>query len=266
MSLFRNGQRDPSSKLPLVGVFILGIAFSAFFDGILLHQVLQWHHLLSLAQGEFFRDVRVQILADGLFHVASYFLAASGLLLLWQGRRTAPADRIILAWAVLGFAAWQFADIILVHWVVGLHRTRIGVPAPLLWDIGWLVAFGMVPLVAGLWLLRNPSRGGDRIGRSSQLMVGLAVVFAGAISALPLGGAATAVVFKDGMNPAESFVAVASAGARVIWSAPRGEIMIVDLPTPTGVILYARGALVVTSAAWFGCYAPTSASLIKRSL
>jgi uncharacterized membrane protein len=185
MSLFRNRQRDPGSKLPLVGVFILGIAFSAFFDGILLHQVLQWHHLLSLAQGELFRDVRVQILADGLFHVASYLLAAGGLLLLWHGRRTAPADRIIFAWAVLGFAAWQFADIILVHWAVGLHRTRIGVSALLLWDIGWLVAFGMVPLVAGLWLLRNPPRGGDRIGRSSQLMIGLAVVFAGAISALP---------------------------------------------------------------------------------
>jgi uncharacterized membrane protein len=26
---------------------MLGFAFGGFFDGILLHQVLQWHHLLS---------------------------------------------------------------------------------------------------------------------------------------------------------------------------------------------------------------------------
>lgn len=27
---------------------VLGFALSGFFDGVLLHQILQWHHLLSL--------------------------------------------------------------------------------------------------------------------------------------------------------------------------------------------------------------------------
>jgi uncharacterized membrane protein len=52
--------------------------------------------------------MRMQILADGLFHMACYFLTGIGLLLTWNGRRTASSDRVILAWAVLGFAAWQF--------------------------------------------------------------------------------------------------------------------------------------------------------------
>jgi uncharacterized membrane protein len=34
-----------------VGAAVLGFAFGGFFDGILLHQVLQWHHLLSLVKG-----------------------------------------------------------------------------------------------------------------------------------------------------------------------------------------------------------------------
>ncbi|WP_223252480.1 DUF2243 domain-containing protein [Paracoccus mutanolyticus] len=31
-----------------------------FFDGILLHQILQWHHLLSLVPG--MADLRLQVL------------------------------------------------------------------------------------------------------------------------------------------------------------------------------------------------------------
>jgi uncharacterized membrane protein len=49
---------------------VLGFALGGFFDGILLHQVLQWHHFLSLVPGEALRDIGVQILADGLFHAA----------------------------------------------------------------------------------------------------------------------------------------------------------------------------------------------------
>ena len=49
---------------------------------------------------------------------------------------------------------------------------------------------------------------------------------------------------------------VADAGGRVIWSAPRGEIMIIDLPPWSDAHLYAKGALLVTSASWFGCYVP----------
>jgi uncharacterized membrane protein len=256
MSLESNRQPAVEANAPLVGAFILGFAFGAFFDGILLHQVLQWHHLLSLVQGDLYRDIRVQILADGLFHAAAYLLAAGGLVLLWRGGQVRPADRIVLGWAVLGFAAWQFADVILVHWAIGLHRVRVDVPNPLLWDIGWLVVVGSLPLIAGLWLLRGQSQDATRRGhRPSRMMMSIAVILAGALSAIPLGGAATAVVFKNGIGPAETFGAVATAGGRVIWSAPRGDIMIIDLPTSGRGDLYARGALLVTSASWLGCFA-----------
>ena len=37
-------------ELKWAGLFT-GMALGGFFDGILLHQVLQWHHLLSAVQG-----------------------------------------------------------------------------------------------------------------------------------------------------------------------------------------------------------------------
>jgi len=55
---------------------MLGLAFGGFFDGIVLHQILQWHHLLSGLSGGRFADLRVQLLADGLFHALMYGLAA----------------------------------------------------------------------------------------------------------------------------------------------------------------------------------------------
>jgi hypothetical protein len=54
----------------LWAAFILGFALGGFFDGILLHQVLQWHQFFSLVGGRNVRDIRTQVLADGLFHVA----------------------------------------------------------------------------------------------------------------------------------------------------------------------------------------------------
>jgi len=257
MSFESNQQPLVGAKAPLIGAFTLGFAFGAFFDGILLHQVLQWHHLLSLVQGDLYRDIRMQILADGLFHAAAYLLATGGLVLLWGGGRARPADRIVLGWAVLGFAAWQFADVTLVHWAIGLHRVRVDVPNPLVWDVGWLMVLGSLPLFAGLWLLRGQSQNARRrSARSSRVIMSIAIILAGVVSVIPLGGAATAVVFKNGMAAAESFGAVATAGGRVIWSAPRGDIMIIDLPTSSRGDLYASGALLVTSASWLGCFAP----------
>ena len=69
-----------------IASFTIGVALSGFFDGIILHQVLQWHHLLSLVPGEAFRDLRTQILFDGLFHVCVYMVAALGLWFMWRAR------------------------------------------------------------------------------------------------------------------------------------------------------------------------------------
>ncbi|HLL49293.1 MAG TPA: DUF2243 domain-containing protein, partial [Thermomicrobiales bacterium] len=50
---------------------LLGLGLGGFFDGIVLHQLLQWHHLVSNV--EFFSPttvpgLRTNTFADGLFH------------------------------------------------------------------------------------------------------------------------------------------------------------------------------------------------------
>ncbi|MCJ9711991.1 DUF2243 domain-containing protein, partial [Bordetella hinzii] len=56
----------------------LGFAMGGFFDGILLHQILQWHHLLSALRTGVLADLRMQVAVDGLFHALMYAVAAVG--------------------------------------------------------------------------------------------------------------------------------------------------------------------------------------------
>ena len=239
--------------------FILGFAFGGFFDGILLHQVLQWHHLLSLVDAEAVRDIRVQILADGLFHVLMYAIAAIGLWLLWRGRRgfdNPGLDTRVLAAAALGFSAWQFVDVVLFHWVMQIHRIRVGVPNPLLYDLGWLVVFGLPSLALGLWLARRvnggPSGGtGMSSGHGPAVAVVLAgfIALSGIISALPPPGVSTAMVlFRPGVGSAAALAAVAAVDGRVLWSDASGEFLAVDLsPSASTMDLYRSGALLVST-------------------
>jgi hypothetical protein len=82
---------------------LLGLAFGGFFDGILLHKGLQWHHLLSGLSGGRRGDLRVQLLADGLFLALMYVVAAVALVLLVRrrARRAAPGAGTAHASALL---------------------------------------------------------------------------------------------------------------------------------------------------------------------
>jgi uncharacterized membrane protein len=94
---------------------IIGVGLSGFFDDILLHQVLQWHHLLRLVPGEPFRDIGTQILADGLFHVLMYLVTAAGLWLLWRRRGQFELDeagwRSVVGGGLAGFGLWNIIDV-----------------------------------------------------------------------------------------------------------------------------------------------------------
>ena len=250
------GGPSRTRRHPAFAVVLLGVALSAFFDGILLHQVLQWHHLLSLAEGATWRDLHNQILADGLSHLLVYAVMAVGFALLWRGRgglQAPGAGRRVLADLLIGFGLWNFIDIIGFHWLAGIHRVRVDVPEPLPWDLGWLAVLGAVPLLAGIWLRRRPSGGGN--GGRAAVAASAAVLLAGAGAMAPTAGGSTSlVVFRPGISPNQAFAAALAAGAKVADISPSGRSMIVTLPDEGARWrLYSTGALVVGGGALAGC-------------
>lgn len=134
---------------------VLGFALGGFFDGILLHQILQWHHLLSLMPDV--SSLRFQVLWDGYFHALMYAIAALGLWGLWRARNegTGPWGLQTLGAILLGFGVWQFVDSVLSHWILGIHRVKLDSPSPLMWDLIWFFAFALVPMLLGALLLRR---------------------------------------------------------------------------------------------------------------
>ena len=247
-----------SRKLRWAGL-LLGFSLGGFFDGILLHQVLQWHHLLSNVQAAALQDLRAQLLADGLFHVLMYFIAAWALYLLWKARAdyAAPgADRALWAQALIGFGAWHIVDSVFSHWITGIHRIRVDSPHPLFWDLLWFAVFGLVPLVTGWMLQRRVNRDGGR-GRTAAASLALAAAIAGPWAAMPAGDTRQVLVmFRPGMEGAPAFNALAAADARVMWVDRSGGLWAVALPDPArSRELYARGALLVSNSAMaMGCF------------
>lgn len=237
---------------------LLGVALGGFFDGILLHQILQWHHLLSNVDA--MRDLRTQILADGLFHALMYLLAAVALWLLWRRRAAlaqAGAGRRLWALALVGFGAWHGADAVLSHWVLGIHRIKDDAANPLAWDLAWLAVFGVLPALAGWWALRrggNDDAGHGGGGRHTAAALALAALVAGPLAALPAGsgggsgnvGDQVTVLFAPGVTAAQAFNALARIDARVVWVDRSGGLWAVSLPAQRSALsLYRDGALLV---------------------
>ena len=64
---------------PRLPALLMGLGLGGFIDGIVLHQVLQWHHMLT-STGEYpmttVAGLEANTLADGFFHLATWLLVS----------------------------------------------------------------------------------------------------------------------------------------------------------------------------------------------
>jgi uncharacterized membrane protein len=204
------------------GAGLLGFAFGGFLDGILLHQVLQWHHLLSGWEPySTAAELRFHMLWDGAFHAAHYLLLALGLWLLWRPRTAAAGEGRggLAGWFAIGFGAWHLLDAVVNHWALRLHRIRQDAAEPLAWDLVFF-GLGLAAVVLG-WRLLSRGPGPRRPG-----VAGLAAVtlLAGAGAALPPRGEALAALVLPAPEVAQ-LLAVA-AEARLAGVSSGGEIWV----------------------------------------
>lgn len=148
--------RGIAVRAPLIRAgMVLGAGLGGFADGILLHQVLQWHHVLSAVSA----DPRLNQFADGLFHLGTLLLTALGVWLLWRALRDPLVSRspTVLAGALLaGFGLFNLIEGLVDHHLLGLHHVRPG-PDQMAWDIGYLVV-GAVAALLGWAIMRLARR------------------------------------------------------------------------------------------------------------
>jgi len=149
-------------RTPLVAAgILLGAGLGGFVDGIVLHQILQWHNMLS---GQLPPDTlvraKVNMYWDGLFHAAVWVLTAVGLGLLWAatGRAEVPhSGRTLAGGLLLGWGLFNVIEGLIDHEILGLHHVYEYTPNHLPADLGFL-AFGLVLLLSGWALVRAGRR------------------------------------------------------------------------------------------------------------
>jgi len=245
------------------GSFLLGFALGGFFDGILLHQILQWHHLLSGWEGGVFEDIRFQMLADGVFHLLMYVVALWGLLLLWKARaelNRPSGGKVLLAYAFIGFGVWHIVDSLISHWLLGLHRIRMDTDHPLFWDLLWFGVFGILFIAIGWWIYKR-SGSDENSPKPIVGMLALAVVLLAPLAAVqPDHEKMVLVFFKQETSGLQVFQAADAAQAKIVWSSVRGNVWAMEVGNREGRSELAKhGAYwVVSSPALIGCMAWTT--------
>jgi uncharacterized membrane protein len=166
-------RRDASHEAvtrPRAPGILLGIGLGGFVDGILLHQILQWHHMLT-SEGypkTTVAGLETNTLWDGVFHAATWVAVAVGIYILWRRTTTwrwAISGRAFVGWLLVGWGLFNVVEGVVNHHILTIHHIREG-SNQTAWDLAFL-AFGALLVIGGRLLagpaaldLANPPRSG----------------------------------------------------------------------------------------------------------
>jgi uncharacterized membrane protein len=149
-------------KNPLVQAgLVLGMGFGGLADGIVLHQILGWHHLVCYSancQPFSVAQLLHENTQDGYFHLGLWLVLLAGTALLLRAGPAASSagrGRILTGAMLAGSGLFNFFEGLVNHQILGLHHVLPGNPHQFLFDMLYL-ANGFLFFVVGLWLVRFP--------------------------------------------------------------------------------------------------------------
>ena len=93
---------------PTSAGILFGLGLGGFFDGIVLHQILQWHHMLTDAgyPATSIENLQINTFWDGLFHATTYIFVVMGLIVLWRASRRRHvrwSTKLLVGTLLIGF-------------------------------------------------------------------------------------------------------------------------------------------------------------------
>lgn len=152
------GLHERVKSLVQAGV-VLGVGLGGFFDGIVLHQLLQTHHMLSARTGTTdLADLQLNVVADGLFHVVALAFTIAGIALIvraWRRPVVPPSGRVLVGSALVGWGIFNLVEGIVNHHLLVIHRVWPDGPGgALVWDVAFLLS-GVILVVGGYAIIRS---------------------------------------------------------------------------------------------------------------
>ena len=145
--------REARNRGPLISAgTLLGVGLGGFVDGIVFHQILQVHNMLS---GKYpattLVNSEINMFWDGLFHAFCWIMTVLGVALLWRAGRRSDVPwslRLFVGSLVLGWGLFNLTEGLLDHHLLKIHNViqRLGVSA---WDYGFLAVGGLAMILLG---------------------------------------------------------------------------------------------------------------------
>lgn len=154
--------RHSIKSLRAAGI-LLGVGLGGFIDGILFHQIFQFHGMLS---SQYFPDTlaneQINMFWDGIFHAFTWMMTAAGLATLWKTaryKRSPLNTKVFVGSLALGFGLFNLVEGLVDHHILELHHVverAIGAEQ-LFWDVAFL-ASGVLLIGIGIALIQRGKR------------------------------------------------------------------------------------------------------------
>jgi uncharacterized membrane protein len=151
-----------TNRVKAAGI-VLGIGLGGFVDGIVLHMILRWRHMLSnVVPPDTMAGMHTNMTWDGLFHALTWCITLAGVFMLWNAARQQaveelPATRSLIGAMITGWGLFNLIEGIVDHHLLALHNVK-EVSNPLPWNIGFLLIGGALIIVVGWTLMQAEER------------------------------------------------------------------------------------------------------------
>ena len=141
------------------GIFI-GVGMGGFVDGIVLHQILQWHNMVSnVIPPHTMEAMRINMVWDGLFHALVWIITLVGIFMLWSAayhREPIPSLQAFMGQLILGWGLFNLVEGIINHQILALHYVK-QVPNYTVYNLTFLAIGGVLFIILG-WILMRTGR------------------------------------------------------------------------------------------------------------
>jgi uncharacterized membrane protein len=150
----------PARPFPMAAGILFGLGLGGFFDGIILHQVLQWHHMVSgWYPPTTIPNLELNTLWDGIFHSSTYILVVIALFVLWRaahGQQLYWSNKMLAGSLLLGWGIFNFVEGVVDHQILGVHHVNelVAHSQRIYWDMGFLL-WGLAMIMIGWQLIKS---------------------------------------------------------------------------------------------------------------